>query len=104
MDQEANLKELSEVAPDQSQFSTEDEISAVQREITAIYTKGTFTRLETDQDLKSHDPSFERLPTTLPTKFVLLFVLNPERTLLGFTFFDVSLLQFFTGSFGGHYA
>ena len=85
---------------------------ACRREIVGIYTKGTFNPgivemqhqtpekkrgKKSKQDLvkeeieQIHEQSFDN-------RFVLVYVRNDANTKIGFTFFDLTILKFYTGS------
>ena len=59
----------------------------VKREISAIYTKGTFQKDKTDSSYMTNSQN------------VLLYLYEKEKKEFGFTFFDITTLKFHTGYF-----
>lgn len=65
-----------------------NEIRAVRREVTQIFTKGTHFNMTAEGSAQDFD-----------TKYVLSFYQKPETTEFGFCYFDMSTLKFYVGSF-----
>jgi len=83
----------------------DSEWKACRREVLGIYTKGTFNPgmvepKQTPPKRGKHKKTLEdeQNDQNFDNRYVLVFVRNEQNTMIGFTFFDITILKFYTGS------
>ena len=73
------------------------DVKACKREIVGIYTRGTFNPalVQNGENMNDTNANFDE---GFDNRFVLIYVRNAANTSIGFTFFDLTILKFYTGS------
>ena len=74
-----------------------EEVKACKREIVGYYTRGTFKpALVVGSEKRDDTPKVQN--DGFDNRFVLIYVRNSTNTAIGFTFFDLTILKFYSGS------